>query len=89
MLENDGKFEVISRACADTLNIIVTDAETLPTMVNEINMVVGKVITLIEKVEYPIFFEFLDHFVSAIDKFLVNQYILSIFDALIGNIVRE
>ena len=71
------------------MNIIVTDAETLPTMINEIQMVVDKLIVLIEKVEYTIFYEFLTNFVSAIDKFLVNQYILRIFDALVENIVRE
>ena len=50
--DNAGKFEVISLGCADTLTIIVTDTETLPHMVNEIDMVVEKLIILIQKVEY-------------------------------------
>lgn len=45
--DNQGKFEVISRGCADTLNIIVTDYETLPHMVQALEMVVDKLLVLI------------------------------------------
>ena len=45
--QNEGKFEVISRSRVDTLSIIVTDNDTLPHMVAEIDMVVEKVIFLI------------------------------------------
>lgn len=60
--ENRGKLEVISRGCVDTLSIIITDAETLPLMVQEIDMVVQEVLKLIETIDYTNFYDFLSDF---------------------------
>jgi hypothetical protein len=87
--QNEGKLEVVSRSCVDTLSIIVTDNDTLPHMVAEIDMVVEKVIFLIQKVEYTTFYEFLTQFIEWTEKVLVDQHIVRIFDALVDNIVRE
>ena len=58
-------------------------------MVAEIDMVVEKVIFLIQKVEYTTFYEFLTQFIEWTEKVLVDQHIVKIFDALVDNIVRE
>lgn len=90
IVESRGKNEVIARACVDTLSIIVTDGDTLPLLVNDIDEIVNKIVQVMPHVHFNNFFDFLKDFIRHLSKVLLtNDLIVLLFDALTKVVITQ
>ena len=79
----------MARQNVDTLNIIVTDSDIAPRMVNYLDMIVPHIITLIDTVGFVTYYEFLQEFIKIFAKVIMGDKIMSILKACVDRICKD
>ena len=71
------------------MNIIVTDSDIAPRMVNHLDMIVANIIELTKTVGFVTFYEFLQEFVKIFAKVINGPKIVSVFKACVDRILSD
>jgi len=79
----------VARQNVDTLNIIVTDSDIAPRMVNHLEMIVPHIISLLDTVGFVTYYEFLQEFIKIFAKVIVGDKICSILSACVARICKD
>jgi len=79
----------VARQNVDTLNIIVTDSDIAPRMVNHLDMMIPHILSLLETVGFVTYYEFLQEFIKIFAKVINGDKICSILNACVVRICQD